>query len=326
MLTKKLNLLETIRGGNPDRYVLDFEPFMRQWYTPQDIRHPDPIEGGPDAKDCWGVTWTYPQDSIGPFPLADEEHLVLKDITHWRDYVKMPETDFPEEEWQPLVAEAETVDRNEYFVTACFFAGLFERTHHLMGMEECMINLYEEPEHMHDLIDYLMQYELKMAQQICKHYKPTALWRQDDWGSQRSTFMSNDMFREFYFEPTRKIYQYYKDHGVEIILHHSNAFGETMMEEMIETGVDIWQGVVLSNNIPKIIAEYGEKITIMGGLDNGVIDHPNWKKEDLEAEVDKICKWAGTKYFIPGFTSATNYPEVGEIVLERVDQLSKVMF
>lgn len=62
-------------------------------------------------------------------------------------------------------------------------------------IEECLINFYEEPEAMHELIDYLTEYELKHAEQICKHYKIDALFHHDDWGTQKSTFMdqkSND--------------------------------------------------------------------------------------------------------------------------------------
>lgn len=329
MLTSKQNLMETIRGGKPDRYVNQFEAFKLQWCNPQNFRFPDPEYGKERTKNCWGVTFEWPKGTPGAFPVQSKEYLVIKDITRWKEFIKMPETNFPEEEWKWIMEETDKVDRNEYFVTATAWPGLFEICHDLMSMEECMINLYEEPECMHELIDFLMEYKLKMAEQICKHIHPDALYSHDDWGSQKSTFMSKEMFREFYLEPTKKIYKYYKDHGVEVVIHHSDSYCETFVPEMIEMGIDIWQGALSTNDIPKIAKEYGEKITIMGGINNGIVDCPDWSKEKVTAEVDRVCEWAGTKYFIPNCTlgaDMSTFEGVYDCVTKEIDNLSKKYF
>lgn len=38
-----------------------------------------------------------------------------------------------------------------------------------------------------------------------------------------------------------------------------------LAKEMIEMGVDVFQGAVSTNHIPELIQKYGGKITIMGG-------------------------------------------------------------
>ncbi len=35
---------------------------------------------------------------------------------------------------------------------------------------------------MHELIDYLTEYELSHAEEICMYLKPDALFHHDDWG------------------------------------------------------------------------------------------------------------------------------------------------
>lgn len=119
---------------------------------------------------------------------------------------------------------------------------------------------------MHELIEYITEYELKLAEYICSHIHPDAIYHHDDWGSQTSSFMSPQMFREFLLEPYKKIYGYYKAHGVELIIHHSDSYLENMIPELIEAGIDIWQGVMSTNNIPEIIRQYGGKLTLMGKL------------------------------------------------------------
>lgn len=49
MLTKKQNLLETIRGGNPDRYVNQYEAIAMVYGTPYSAGNPMPVMGGPES-------------------------------------------------------------------------------------------------------------------------------------------------------------------------------------------------------------------------------------------------------------------------------------
>ncbi len=302
MLTPRENLLETIRGGHPDRYVNQFEAFALQWCSPQDIRHPDPEYAKGPRQNAWGVWFEWPEGTPGPFPLQDPEHMLIKDLEHWRDYVKIPETDFPESEWDWIVEEAAKVDRSQQFVTAAFWPGLFENCHHMMDMEECMISFYEEPEIMHELIDTLVEYELRMARQIADHIHPDALYRHDDWGSQRSTFLSREMFREFLLEPTKRIYRFWKDQGVEVVVHHSDSYGETLIPEMIEMGIDVWQGALSTNDLPRIAREYKGQLTVMGGINNGIVDKADWTPEQVETEVNRVLDWVSSPYLIPNCT------------------------
>ena len=328
MLTKRENLLETIHGGHPDRFVNQFEPFALQFMTPREVRFPEPEYGGEPVKNWFGVTTCWKEGTPGSFPLYGDLQ-VIKDITHWKDVLEMPDTNYSEEEWAPWVAEAEKVDRNEQFVTYFAWPGIFENMHYLMGMEDCMVNLYEEPEASMELIDFLVQYEMNMADTVCAHIHPDAIYRHDDWGNQISTFMSEEMFREFFLEPTKRVYDYYRSKGVELVVHHNDAYSETLVPEMIEIGIDIWQGALSTNNIPKIIEEYGKDITVMGGIDNGKVDRVDWTPEEVAEETRRICEWCGAKYFIPNMTYGgigSCYEGVYEAASDEIERLNKVYF
>ena len=43
MLTPRQNMYETVIGGNPDRYVNQFEALKIIWSTPQLVRYPDSV-------------------------------------------------------------------------------------------------------------------------------------------------------------------------------------------------------------------------------------------------------------------------------------------
>ena len=147
--------------------------------------------------------------------------------------------------------------------------------------------------------------------------------------SQTSTCISPEMFREFYKPAYQKIYGYYKEHGVELVVHHSDSYAATLVPDMIDMGIDIWQGVMTSNNIPELIKKYGGKISFMGGIDSAAIDHPGWTRDEVEREVRRACTECGKLYFIPGASQGlamSTFPGVYEATSEEIDKLSKEMF
>ena len=135
MLTKRQNLMETIRGGNPDRFVNQYE-FL-------DIIMEAPLRSRPQRGQTitneWGITLSWPEDQLGPFPVHDEAHLAIKDITQWREVIQCPTVEFPDERWAPAIEHANAVDRADKFVTVFFASGTFEMTHFLLGMENAMV-------------------------------------------------------------------------------------------------------------------------------------------------------------------------------------------
>ncbi|MBF7096756.1 uroporphyrinogen decarboxylase family protein [Alkalibacter mobilis] len=325
MLTIRQNLLETIKGGNPDRFVKQFE-FMELIYECPMGSFPGP---GETIVNDWGITFTWPEGQVGGFPIHDEEHIVLKDITKWKEQVKIPPIVKDDAAWAPAVEHANKIDRSEKFVTAFVAPGLFEMTHHLMSMENALMAYYEDPDKMHELIEALCERELEYAAEVIKRIKPDCLFHHDDWGGQKSTFISPEMFEEFYLPYYKKIYKFYKDNGVEVAVHHSDSYAASFVPFMIEMGVDIWQGVMTTNNTPELVKKYGGQMSFMGDIDSGVVDFPGWNREIIDREVERACKNNGKLYFIPCLTQGGDYgsfPGVYEETSKSIDEMSKKMF
>lgn len=325
MLTKRQNFIETIKGGNPDRFVNQYEYLNIILEPPNGFA---PVKGG-QFIDAWGVTWNWPADQIGGFPMHDPEHKVLKDVTEWKKFVKVPVINTSDEAWAAAVAHANSINRNEEYVTVMFGPGIFEMTHMLMGMEDALMALYEEPEAMHELIDCFTEYELNFAKELINRLHPDALFHHDDWGSQKNSFVSPEMFDEFFVPAYKKIYGFYKANGVELIVHHSDSYAANLVPAMIEVGIDVWQGVMKTNNIPELIKQYGGKISFMGALHSGEIDFPEWTPENCTKHVEEVCRSFGKHYFIPCLTSGlpmTSFEGVYDIVTKEIDRMSKEMF
>lgn len=333
VLTKKQNLLETIRGGKPDRFVNQYEAFGLVMGDPVSANAGPMASRGGEAKNGWGVTIRWPEHVPGPFPVHDEEHKVVKDITKWRDVVKAPSLETTEESWAFVKERAAAIDRNEQFLTIFGAPGIFEQLHYLMGMDDTLINFYEEPEAMHELIDYITDYKLGVAKELISHLQPDCLLHHDDWGSQISSFLSPEMFNEFIVPAFKKIYGYYKENGVELIVHHSDSYAANLVPSMIEMGIDIWQGCMSTNNVAELVKQYGGQISFMGGIDNGKVDRADWTQEKIAVETERVVKEvyhkAGNLYYIPNTTvggPGSTFPGVYDAVSKEIERLNKEIF
>ena len=328
MLTKRQNLLETIKGGSPDRFVNQFE-FIRMPYNDPLNASSQPLRRGGSAVDPWGITWIWPEGTPGGFPVHDAEHVVVKDVTKWRESLKFPGLDFPDELWAAAADTFARIDRSEEFAGFVMFPGLFEFTHSVMGMENALMNFVEEPESMHEIIEAQTNWECGYVKLLAERCHPDAVLHHDDWGSQISTFISPLMFKEFFLEPYKRLYKCYRENGFELIIHHSDSYAATLVPFMIEMGVDIWQGAMRSNDIPALIKEFGPRLSIMAGIDTADVDKPGWTQADVEKAVGQACGECGAKYFIPCQTQgegASTYKGVYEAVSAEIDRMSSIVF
>ena len=313
MSTPREIFLETIKpDGRPERILDQYEALA--------VLLGDPINGfvrggrrsGSTSVDKWGVTISFPAGAPGPMPLTDGGRKVLKDITHWRDYVHAPDIEANcQEGWEAVLAQAGAA-RGEKLVTGFMGTGMFEQCHFLMGFEDTLSNLYEHPDEMHELIDYICEYRMAYAKLLIDKLQPDAILSHDDWGTRTQLFMKPDMWREFYKEPYRKFYGYIRSRGV-IAIHHGDAYLSDIVEDMAEIGVQCWQGVLPENDIPALQARLGGRMALMGGI-GAAIDRADATEEEIRAYVRRALEeYTPGGHFIPSITyglAGTVYPHV----------------
>lgn len=329
MLTPRENFLETIHGGKPERFVNQYE-YFKLLIDPITMSVAGMCPKGGSAMTALGVTVAWPEGTPGPFPVHTPDKIVLKDITQWREVVKLPDPrSYPQEAWAPFEEMAKTIDRKETFA-ACFVApGLFEKLHYLMSIEEALVALLEEPEECKALVDYLADWEIECAKVQIEHLHPDALFHHDDWGSQRSSFMSPSTFEEIFLPAYKRVYGFWKENGVEVIIHHSDSYAANLVPHMIEMGIDVFQGAVVDNDIPKLLKEYGGKISIHGGMDNTKYDLPDWTPEKIEKGLEELVASCGKDYLIPGFIrggEGSIFPGAYDCLTNAIDKLSEKYF
>lgn len=330
MLTEKENLLETIRsGGKPDHLTNCYTAFRPVGGDPvfQYVRG-NRVKGT-DSYDRWGTLISFPADQPAAIPIVTEENQVVKDIEDWEKYIKVPDLRANcSAGWETARKNKAAIDSHEFLSMTIMGTGVFEQLHMLMTFEDTLCNLLMYPDEMHGLIDVVTEYRLEYMKLIVENLHPDAILSHDDWGSNTSLFMSPDTWREFFKEPYRKQYDYLHANGV-LVVHHSDSFCEPIAEDMADIGVDIWQGVLPTNDIVSITKKLNGRMALMGGIDS-VIDRADVTDGEIRAEVRRcLGEYGQLPHFLPSITyggPGTIFPEVEPVIIDEIKRYNRERF
>lgn len=322
-------LRETIKkDGKPERQLKQYEAMGFVYGTPVSKFLDIGLKKGGTAVDKFGVTFIYPEDAPGRMPHITAENKALKDITKWKETVHAPDiAGNCQTGWEESLAKGEEIRKEGKLVSVVMGTGIFEQLHFLMGFEDTLTNLYEHPREMHRLIDYILRYRMSYAKTVIDNLHPDLILSHDDWGAKDALFMKEDMWREFFKEPYRKFYGYIRSQGV-IAAHHADSYCAPIVDDMAEIGIQIWQGVLPENNIPRLLAHLDGKLTLMGGV-GASIDRADAAEEEIRRYMKEVL-WADCPmgHFIPCITyglPGTVYKQVDPIIDDEIDRYNRVL-
>ena len=330
MLTKKQNFLETIKpDGHPDRLVNDYEFIQAVMCDPIQRFTRGNRKKGCTTKDQWGTTYVWPEYELFAFP--SEADLVCPDVTEWKDTVKVPDliaNCSAPELWEDAKNAAAKVNRDEQLVLSFMGTGVYEQAHNLLSIAELLCDIKLEPEATLELLEAIGEYRFNYTKLLVDNLHPDIIISHDDWGSKNTLFMSPDDWRTFIKPQYVKMYKYMKDNGV-LIMHHADSYCQPLIEDMVDLGIDVWQGVLNTNDIPAMSKQLNGRMTLMGGIDS-LIDRADSTEEEIRAEVRKVCETYGPcGHFIPSITyglPGTLFPHVQGFMVDEINRYNKDVY
>lgn len=257
------------------------------------------------GEDAFGVDWTYEPHIHAPMPTPGK--ILLDDITAWESKVKFP--DIESYDWKKqadidvhtdfmaLTAGAGVIpyqDGHSIYETGklrlCMILnGMFERLHSLMGFENALTAVAEEPEACEALFSAIADHKIRYFEKISKYYDVDVVECHDDYGSNDRSFMSPAAWRKLLKPHLKRTIDAAHDCGF-IYQHHSCGYIEPLMGDFVEIGMDAIDTLQSCNaNLPKLKKEYGDRITFCGGFNNlGVLDIPGISPEAVKAEYRRV--------------------------------------
>ena len=234
-------------------------------------------EGG--GIDGYGIEWVFVPEAGGA--MVKPGNPKVTDIDDWENCVTIPDPDTWE--WEEFAAEQKAKFIDGLAVSVNVPGCLFERLIACMDFEGAVVALIDEEqqEAVHRFFRVVTDVHKKTYSNLKKYFNPDIVNFNDDWGSQRAQFFSNETYREMIFPYVKEIAEHVHSMGMYFDLH-SCGFVEPLVPMIIEAGLDSWGGQPLN-----------DKAKLKELHDNGKFvftAHINLPMDATEEEIDKAVE------------------------------------
>jgi uroporphyrinogen decarboxylase len=142
---------------------------------------------------------------------------------------------------------------------------LYERAWTLRGLEALMMDFFDHPEFVHELLGSIVDYNISQTRKALE-YDIDAVYFGDDWGQQRGLQMGPKTWREFVLPVLRRMYGVVRDAGKYVMIHSCGDVDE-LFDDLIDAGVNCFnpfQPEVM--DVYSLLPRYRGRLAFHGGL------------------------------------------------------------
>jgi len=201
-------------------------------YEPPAASPLDRSPGARQARDEWGCGWVKSEvqnmGRVGGHPLADWKAM---------DAYEFPDP-YAEARWATM--EDQLASAGDRYVVIGNDFTLWERAFYLHGYEAMLADFYLAPDRVHELLDCILAFHLGICEVIGQRFRGRihGMSMTDDWGTQQSSTISVPLWREFFKERYRKLYDAIHEAGMHAWMHSCGKVND-IVGEWIDVRLDV---------------------------------------------------------------------------------------
>jgi uroporphyrinogen decarboxylase len=142
---------------------------------------------------------------------------------------------------------------------------LYERAWTLRGMQNLLMDFYDHPEFVRQLLNAIADYNIAQVERALQ-FDIDAVYFGDDWGQQRGLQMGPKLWREFLSPVLARMYAVVRAAGKYVFIHSCGDVDE-LFDDLIAIGVNCFnpfQPEVM--DIYSLMGKYRRQLTFHGGL------------------------------------------------------------
>ncbi|MCD6095383.1 MAG: hypothetical protein J7J99_02310, partial [Thermoprotei archaeon] len=257
------------------------------------------VERRTNGTDDWGVGWVLKDPKSDSFPVYHP----IRDPSQVEDY-PLPSPERPDL-MKSAKQKASKVDRRKVILAGDNGWGLFERAWLLVGMHRLFRWSFTCPDAVEALIRRIAEIKVRITERYIEEVGIDMILYGDDWGMEDRLLFSPHWWRRFIKPWQAELYRVAKKHGV-LVYQHSDGKVEELIPDLIEIGVDILNIQRECNDWNRIKREYGDKITLWGGVSARTLDRGS--PDDVRREVEECIDLGKNGGLILAPGHALKYP------------------
>jgi uroporphyrinogen-III decarboxylase len=137
----------------------------------------------------------------------------------------------------------------------------------MMGFTNGLIAMYEEPESVHELFDYLADWYSIGIKNCIDRFPVDIFTVGDDTAAQKNPFISPQTYRELIKPYVTRISQFAMDRGLPVMMHDCGRC-EDSIDDWRDFGVKSWNPAQIYNDLDSIKKKYGNSLVLIGCWDS----------------------------------------------------------
>jgi len=265
------------------------------------------------GEDEWGCVWETISTKMGEVkghPLDDWSKL---------DTYKVPDLASPGR-YEEAKRTMETY-RNKY-ILAGIGNILFERMHHLRGLDKLLMDFYLEPEKVDKLADMVMGTRFGAIERWAELGADAVIFW-EDWGIQDRLLVNPEIFRHFFLPRYKVLFDRIHSHNMKVFMHSCGYIIE-IIDDLIGINLDVLQLDQQDNMGVETLAErFGGKICFFCP-----VDIQKMSLAISDDEIEHTCRELINNFgkYNGGFI-AKNYPDPASIsISEHKEKVQREAF
>jgi uroporphyrinogen decarboxylase len=165
---------------------------------------------------------------------------------------------------------------------------LYERAWTLRGMQSLMMDFYDNPEFVHELLRAIADYNLAQIEEALK-YDIDAVYFGDDWGQQRGLQMGPHLWHKFIYPQLKRMYGRVRSAGKFVFIHSCGDVDE-LFDDLVSIGLNCFnpfQPEVM--DVAGLMVKFRGRLAFFGGLSTQKT-LPYGSVEDVRAETRRLIE------------------------------------
>ncbi len=199
------------------------------------------------------------------------------------------------------------------WITAHFWFGFDVAHSWMMGTENLLIAMLEEPELIEDMFDtYLNRCETLFKRIWDAGYHFDEIYWPDDMGYKGTSFFSRELYKSLLKPYHKRAVDWAHERGIYARLHSCGNI-MSLLPEVVDTGIDALNPLEVKAGMDsfKIKKEYGDRIVLHGG-----INAARWN--DTEAVIEEIREKVSYLKENGGYIFSSDHSIPNDVTLENM--------
>lgn len=214
----------------------------------------------------------------------------VKTVADFREYTKRYDADNPNrfpDNWDELVAKWKNRDNPLRLGDFPAPWSLFGSIREMIGFERLLYMFYDEPAFLEEIMEYFTEYCLAFCKKILPHVEVDHIWLWEDMAYKTGSMISPEHFRRFMLPRYKRLTEYIRSQGVDIIMVDCDGFCEELIPLWLEAGINGIEPIEVQcgGDAVAMRKEYGKDLLISGGIDKRALA---LDKKAIDKELEQV--------------------------------------